>query len=123
MVLSRVGARLTAAFRVRRAPGAARTVRPRDFDHHPAQSSRVRSRQSAERNRACGQEEQVHILNPFIVGTVDVGTQELAGIRQVENDALMDGADKMTRARLSKADFRKLMFGQSLRRKLEGGKY
>jgi len=70
-----------------------------------------------------GQEEQVHILNPFIVGTIDVGIIELADIRQVENEALMNGADKMTKARLSKIDFRKMMYGGTLRSKLEGKKY
>jgi SNF2 family DNA or RNA helicase len=80
-------------------------------------------RQREDRLHRKGQEEQVHILNPYIVGTIDVGIREVAAMRQIENDALMDGVDKMSRARLSKIDFRKMMFGQSLRRKLEGKKY
>ena len=80
-------------------------------------------RQREDRLHRKGQEEQVHILNPYIVGTIDVGIREISDMRQVENDALMDGVNKMSRARLSKIDFRKMMFGQSLRRKLEGKKY
>jgi SNF2 family DNA or RNA helicase len=80
-------------------------------------------RQREDRLHRKGQEEQVHILNPYIKGTIDVGIREIAAIRQIENDALMEGVDTMTKARLSKVDFRKMMFGGSLKRRLEGKKY
>ena len=67
--------------------------------------------QREDRLHRIGQKHTVHVLSPYVVGTVDEGIRQVFLNRQRESNAFMDGSFNMNVARMTKDDFIKMVDG------------
>ena len=67
--------------------------------------------QREDRLHRIGQEKSVHVLRPFYINTIDEGIRDILFVRQKRQQSFEHGHDAMSRAKLSRDDFRRLMRG------------
>jgi len=68
--------------------------------------------QREDRLHRIGQKSTVHVVSPFVVGTVDEGIRKLFLRRLSEANAFMKGSFEMSVVRLSKEDFMRMVEGE-----------
>ncbi len=67
--------------------------------------------QREDRLHRIGQKDTVNVMNPYIINSIDEGIRDIFLKRAASANDFMDGSEKMSISKLTKKDFKRMVFG------------